>query len=165
MAALLSFLLNPRVPLWQYCMAALPIALVPTAALIAAAYGTLVFVGADVSSIESRAEAYTVGRLLGAVLFAPIAETLLLGMGLQILLTFTSRTVVVLTASAIAWGALHAVSAPFWFFGTVWSFFIYSAAYLGWQKRSLRQAFIAAAVPHALINLLATAHHVIANAA
>jgi hypothetical protein len=48
---------------------------------------------------------------------------------------------------------LHALLDPLWFFGTVWSFFVMSCAFLGWRKCSYRRAFIAASVPHVLINL------------
>jgi hypothetical protein len=50
-------------------------------------------------------------------------------------------------------GAAHGLVAVSWFFGTVCSFFAYSYAYLYWSGRSLRQAYVAACVPHMLINL------------
>lgn len=93
--------------------------------------------------------------ILGPVVFAPVVETLLLGLLLKGLLLLTARPVLTAALSALFWGALHGIVAPLWFFGTVWSFFIFACAYLGWHRQSRRKAFIAAAVPHSLINLIA----------
>lgn len=55
-------------------------------------------------------------------------------------------------ASALAWGGLHAWFHPLWFFGTVWSFYVFSLGYLAWRPVSYKHALGAAAVPHALVN-------------
>jgi hypothetical protein len=39
-----------------------------------------------------------------------------------------------------------------WFFGTAWSFYVFSRGYLAWQPVSYKHALGAAAVPHALVN-------------
>ena len=39
-----------------------------------------------------------------------------------------------------------------WFVGTAWSFFVFSCLYLTWRRVSFRHAYVAALVPHMLIN-------------
>jgi hypothetical protein len=86
------------------------------------------------------------------ILFAPVAETLLLALGLKALSAMTQRTSLIVTASAVAWGGLHAISGALRLFGPAWSFFVFSCAFLAWRKKSFGQAFLAATVPHALCN-------------
>lgn len=143
----------------------MPVALIPSFALLASTYGVLLVVGADIRTIAHPGRSVAFRELFGVVIFAPIAETFLLALGLQVLHRVNSRPLVAITASAVAWGLLHALVAPVWFFGTVWSFFVFSAAYFGWRPHSFRHAFVAAAVPHALLNFIAMALLGIVNAA
>jgi len=94
------------------------------------------------------------GSVFSAVVVAPVVETALLGLLVRGLLKLSSRPIFVATISALTWGALHGAFGLLWFFGTVWSFFVFSCAYIGWRERSSREAFIAAAAPHALVNLV-----------
>jgi hypothetical protein len=52
-------------------------------------------------------------------------------------------------------GGFHAAFGVIWFFGTVWSFLVFSCAYIGWRPVSFKEAFLAAWIPHVLINLTA----------
>ena len=70
----------------------------------------------------------------------------------MLLYRLTPRPGIVAGISAICWGLLHGLKAPLWFFGTAFSFFVFSCAYLWWRQVSFRHAFAAAALPHALIN-------------
>jgi hypothetical protein len=87
------------------------------------------------------------------VIFAPIVETFVLIGGIKLLEIISSRPVVLAMLSALVWGLLHGSFATLWFFGTVWSFFVFSSAYLAWRSRSFKAGFIAASMPHALVNL------------
>lgn len=149
-----SFLLRPTLPLWKFCLTAFPLALVPSLALQASAHLLLRAVGVDTSLIEAPSRSATAGEVLGAVAFAPVVETYLLAFVLLVLLKLGCGRPFAAIVSALLWGALHATLGPLWFFGTVWSFFVFSCAFLGWRERSFKQAFAAAAVPHALINLV-----------
>jgi hypothetical protein len=82
-----------------------------------------------------------------------VFETLLLAFVLNILSNWIKPKLPVAAISALLWGGLHGLYAPIWFFGTVWSFFVFSCAFLAWRERSFRAAFVAAALPHALVNL------------
>ena len=165
MATLLSFLLRPSLPLWKFCLAAFPLALFPSIALFASVYLLLSAVGVDTSGIQPPSQPATASELFGAVLFAPIVETYLLSLLLGALRRPGIHPLFGAVVSAVLWGALHASIAPLWFFGTVWSFFVFSCAFIGWRERSFKQAFAAAAVPHALINLSVMATLALENAA
>ena len=92
---------------------------------------------------------------LGVVFFAPLLETFLLS-GLLAFLSILKKPIPVIAAiSACIWGGLHGIAAPLWFFGTVIGFFVFSCAYLTWRPRSYWYGFAAAALPHAMQNLLA----------
>jgi hypothetical protein len=97
-------------------------------------------------------ESVTVWTALGAVVLAPLVETLALAALLHLLGLGFKPWPVVAAISAALWGVLHGVVAAGWFFGTVWSFFVFSAAYLAWRRNSFRDAFLAAALPHAFLN-------------
>lgn len=94
----------------------------------------------------------TVVEFVGLSLFAPVVETLLLAITLKLVLKITSRPGVASTIAAVVWGLLHGAVSAVWFFGTVWSFFVFAWSFQEWRKVSFRHAFVAAAVPHSLIN-------------
>ena len=87
------------------------------------------------------------------VIIAPTLETALLATGLWILRPFTAKPMRLAALSAALWGLLHGSVAPMWFFGTVWSFFVFSAAYISWRQESRAHAFLAAACIHGFVNL------------
>jgi|GEM_PF-608526 len=152
---LVARLLSPKVSLWRYSLEAWPIALIPSVLLFVLASGLLALAGVSLESIAPPAREVSVSTFLGAVIFAPIVETLVLIGGIKILGCISSRPVVVAMMSALVWGILHGIFGALWFFGAVWSFFVFSCAYLAWRDRSFKAGFIAASVPHALVNLTA----------
>ena len=87
------------------------------------------------------------------VIIAPLIETLILA-GFFLLIPRRLGLIKRAIISAIIWGILHALSAPVWFFGVVFSFFVYSCSYLVWRQKSFARGFVAAAVPHAVVNFL-----------
>lgn len=87
------------------------------------------------------------------VVLAPLLETLMLA-GLLALLPARCGLLGRAALSALLWGGLHASTAPFWFVGTVFPFFVFSCSYLVWRPVSFRSGFVAAALPHALQNLV-----------
>jgi membrane protease YdiL (CAAX protease family) len=151
----LALLLRPQAPLWRYCLTVFPIALLPSAALFFLASKALQVAGFDIDRLLPPSRSASAEEFLAAVAFAPIAETLLLALVLRLLRLFTGKEVFTAIVSALAWGCLHGAQGFLWFFGTVWSFFVLSCAFLAWRERSFWHAFVAAAVPHALINATA----------
>ena len=132
------------VGLLRYTLRAAAIGVLPSILLVVVVAGLASLVGIDVGRPpEIRLGA---GGLIAVVVLAPVLETLLLA-------ALALRSWLPIAAvSAIAWGLLHGLVAPLWFFGTVWSFFVFGAAYIAWRPRSIGRALVAAALPHAFIN-------------
>jgi len=138
-----------------HCLLAWPVALLPSVALLGLVYGLLQLLGIDSTTFEPPEHQFTLGQVLNTVVFAPLVETLLLGAGLWLLTRLSRRPLFVAAASSVLWGCLHGAFGLIWFFGTFWSFYIFSCSYLAWRPSSWWGAYAAAAVPHALINLTA----------
>lgn len=138
-----------------HCLLAWPVALLPSLALLGLAYGLLELLGIDSTTFEPPDRQVTPGQVFSAVVFAPLVETLLLGAGLWLLTRLSRRPLFVAGASSVLWGCLHGASGLIWFAGTFWSFYIFSCSYLAWRPSSWWRAYVAAAAPHALINLTA----------
>lgn len=136
-----------------YALRACFIALIPSMALGAAAFWMARLVGLD-PALPPEATGWT--GFVGAVFIAPALETLLLVAGIHLIARFMRQWAGIALVSAVAWGLLHGLVAPIWFFGTVWSFFVFSSAYLAWRPVSAKSAFLAAALPHALLNAILT---------
>lgn len=143
-------LLHRRHPFWLQCLAYFPIAALPSLALLALAEALFIAAGIDPTELRRASMAPTGAKFLSGVVLAPLVETLLLAAGLWLLQLGSKRPLFVAGTSALAWGALHGIPG---FFGAVWSFFVFSCAYLAWREESFAKGFLAAAVPHALVNL------------
>ena len=154
MISLKNFLFAPRLPLWKYCLMAAPLCLIPSFALISVAEFCVTAFGFNVESLLPRYSGISFVDVLGTVFFAPTVETLLLSVGVNNLLKTQLKPLQIATISAIIWGCFHAIFGPLKFFGTVWSFFVLTCSYMAWMKVSPRCAFLAAAVPHSLVNAL-----------
>ncbi len=161
--SLRKFLFEPSSPLWKYVLLAFPLALAGSCALFAAALTLLHIAGINAQALMPPDQAATASEVFGAVVFAPIVETFLLAGAVKLLSVCTTRAAYIATWSAIGWGLLHSLFGALWFFGTAWSFFVFTCAYLAWRKVSFGHAFAAAAFPHALINATAMALVVIGS--
>ncbi|HKX91874.1 MAG TPA: CPBP family glutamic-type intramembrane protease [Sphingomicrobium sp.] len=84
--------------------------------------------------------------------FSPIAETLIMGGVLLILLRFLPPTWAVV-ASAVGWGVVHSLAAPVWGLIIWWPFLVFSTLFVAWRERSLTMAFVIPAIVHGLHNL------------
>ena len=144
----------PAMPLWRYVLLSAPLALIPSIVLYQSVEWILIFFGVDVASMRPSGTIATPGAYFGVIVFSPIAETFILAYMLTVLSSSSLRRIWVVVIAAISWGCLHAIFGRLWFFGTVWSFFVFSCAYLVWRQVSFRKAFLAAALPHVLINSL-----------
>jgi len=136
----------------DYCLIAWPLALVPSILLSALAYATLSGAGADMAAVRKPMRDIAQRNVWIALLVAPLLETLVLALGLKLIGLVTKHREAIAVTSALAWGVFHASFYPIWFFGTVWSFYVFSRGYLAWQPVSVKHALGAAAVPHALVN-------------
>jgi hypothetical protein len=153
MDSLRLFLFEPRMPLWRWCLIAWPLAMLPSLLLVMLLHTALGWWGVDAEALSPPVFAATWRTLVLVVVVAPLLETLLLAAGVWVLRRLLRSRALVVLLSALAWGLLHGVQSPLWFFGTAWSFYVFSAGYVAWRRVSYGHAFAAAAVPHALINL------------
>ena len=153
--ALQRFLFHPGGPLWRYCLLAAPLAIIPSIISTAIICALLETLGVNTSALLPLGPEHTFKGFFGVVVGAPVIETFLLAWTISILSSFNKGRIFVAAGAAILWGALHALGGVLWFFGTAWSFFVFSAAYLAWRQTSFKHAYMAAAITHALVNLTA----------
>jgi hypothetical protein len=91
--------------------------------------------------------------ILALVAFAPIVETLIMGVVLLVLLWVVPPPVAIL-ASAAGWGIAHSLVAPVWGLVIWWPFLVFSTLFVAWRSRSLTLAFLIPMCVHALQNLV-----------
>ena len=70
------------------------------------------------------------------VVFAPVAETLIMGGVLLVLLRLFSPAAAVLLSS-LGWGIAHSMGAPTWGLVIWWPFLIFSTLFVTWRSRGL----------------------------
>jgi hypothetical protein len=146
-----------KVTLWMcgllagLCSAVMAIVLVETAEWV------FKRLGGDTSLVPTRTWGHSAVEVAAIVLVAPVVESFLLAGGIGLLGRFTTRVGLITLASAIGWGALHALGAPFAFFGTACAFAVFSWSYQAWRVHSFRLGVLAAAIPHVIHNALTMA--------
>jgi len=148
-----AFIVSPNPPLWRYSLYSFFIAIIPSIILLFLINWIFDIPNNSIvpTGFDGAGNSYlTIFRLIIAT---PLLETLILAGVLVFLSKGFSNIFYPALISAILWGLLHSLKAFPAFFGTAWSFFIFSYAFLVWRSVSFKKAFIASAVPHALINL------------
>jgi hypothetical protein len=148
-----KFLFSADRPLWQYCLSAVPLALIPSLAIGTTAEWFIGLMGIQLASNQPTHQG-TFQDVFVSAAIDPAIETVFLAFGVFVLSRLSDRTFFVAGASAFLWASLHGAFSVLWFFGVIWSFFVYSCAYLAWRERSFTHGYIAAAVPHGLVNLV-----------
>lgn len=150
MLDLLRSLYQPRADrFWRYVFAATFIALAGSLLLVSAAFWLR---GGMPDGSEGPTVTASWLHFVGVVVFSPLVETWLLVHLLRWVQRFGTGPGIAALVGALTWGGLHGLLFPMWFFGTVWSFFVFSSAVLAWQQTSAKHAFWAAALPHVIIN-------------
>ena len=91
-------------------------------------------------------------EFMGSVLFAPLTETLLLGVAVYFVRKLLKSPMAVCLVIAVMAGLLHAATRPLWFFSSAAGFFVLTFMYVTWHERSYAAAFWAACLPHMLNN-------------
>src|SRR6478736_760596 len=90
---------------------------------------------------------------VGAILAAPLTETLAMRYAFLFLRKFTRRHVVLAAVSAVLWIPLHTMYAG-WGFHAAWPFFVLGLCYLSLEPLSLWRAIWVTALIHAACNAL-----------
>ena len=152
MQKICNFLFDTGKPLWRFCLLAFPLAFIPSIGLVAGVNWLFDVLGVHFNGVPPH-YAGTAYDFLIVGLLGPALETCLLAFVIYVLSEFFERKLVIACISAFLWACLHGASAALWFFGVIWSFFVFSCAYIVWRKQSFWYGFIAAAVPHALNNI------------
>jgi hypothetical protein len=155
MAKIYSFLLSNKTTLPKYISYALLIELLPALFLIVIFFGCIELFDLKYAPLTNYD--FSWGTFWKIVVIAPIIETYLLIFTLFVLRNWRFKTEGLKLAiiAGILWGLLHGVQSWPWFFAPAWSFFIYSTAYETWRLTTFKKAYFAAAIPHALNNLVA----------
>ena len=86
------------------------------------------------------------------VVFAPVLETLIMGVVLLVLERIAGFVPAVLLSS-LGWGIAHSLQAPAWGLVIWWPFLIFSIVFLTWKQRSLAAAFGLPMLVHGFQNL------------
>ena len=155
--AIRGFLFAPTLSLWKYVLLAFPLALVVSVALFVSVLTALLAAGVNVQLLMPPTKGASMIDIIGTVVIAPTVETLLLIGGVRLLSSFLTQPGIIAASSAVTWGLFHGLFGLLWFFGTAWSFFVFTCGYLAWRRVSFGHAFAAAALPHVLINALVMA--------
>jgi hypothetical protein len=144
----------------RYVLRAWPLAMVPTFAIALVLSSLSRLAGLDHLFDESQWKALVELSkpmlLFQIVVFAPLAETLLMAPLLALLMRlFHGRRTYAALASAAVWAGLHSLSAIVWGLCIFWTFLVFSSAWLAWRPRSFKHAYFVTAGIHALNNSVA----------
>lgn len=138
----------------QDILFSIPLIFFPSTVLYVGAFYFAKLVG--LQTLQDHAQKIEVGPfdIVGFLLLAPLAETILLALLLNVLYKYQFSTT---TASFIAgsiFAFAHALLSPLRFFGTIWSFFVFSKLYYAWCNKNKKKGAYAAFFPHVGINLV-----------
>jgi hypothetical protein len=85
-------------------------------------------------------------------IMGPIVETAILSALLLVLFKSKLTLFQCCIISALFFGGVHGILAPIKFFTASWTFFIFSISFCLWKKFGYRKSFLAAALPHVILN-------------
>ena len=129
---------------------------------VAIVFGVAALMGISLEAYLPDIKIDSIFMLIIVVIVAPLIETLILAVFFMLIprrLGLVKRAII----SAILWGILHALSAPLWFIGVIFSFFVFSCGYLVWRQKSFACAFVAALLPHVFVNFVACMPSAVSN--
>lgn len=133
-----------------------PLLTLPLAWLLS--IGGSLLLGVAIAFIAPDAEAPDLGGapaifvLIGVAILSPLAESLIMG-GFIDLLMKRLRAWQAVLVSAATWGVLHSLMTPTWGLAIWWPFLIFSTIFVTWRPRGFWVAVLMAAIVHGLQNL------------
>lgn len=95
------------------------------------------------------------GQFLAICIVGPVVETAILSVLLLILFKSKLTPHQCCIVSALFWGSLHGILAPIKFLTASWTFFVFSVSFWLWKKFGYKKSFLAAALPHIILNSVA----------
>ena len=93
------------------------------------------------------------GTVALLVIFAPLVETMIMAVVLEVMLRLRAPPVAAILLSSLGWGIAHSLAAPAWGLVIWWPFLIFSTLYVTWSRRSIWAGVGIAFAVHALQNL------------
>lgn len=152
--ALHRLLTDQQSGLLAYCTQAWLMVQIPVLVITSAVYIAVEYFGVSKDGrFRNVADAApTFGGAFASIALAPILETALLILLISFIRRYASKRLTIAACGGLVWGCIHGFAAIFWFPGAAWAFFLFSYAYLVRRNVSALQGWIAAAVPHALMN-------------
>jgi hypothetical protein len=139
--------------LLRYCIRIWLLVQIPVFIYLSAVYVSIAYFGVSKDILRNTAAfELTVREAALKIAIGPFAETAILVILIAILRHCRISNLRIATCSGIAWGCAHGVVAVVWLPGTAWAFYMFTQAYLVRQKVSEVQGWIAAGVPHSLLN-------------
>lgn len=142
-------------PVVRYVWRAWLLSIVPTGVIGLLTY-LLLGDPPNASALDLDPELLSQPLLTGALwVLAPWIETLMMWPILFVL----KRVVLgglfwVAVDSGLIWGCLHALDGTMWGTGQAWGFFVFSACFLEWEKKSKASAIIMTATLHSCHNMI-----------
>ena len=132
--------MEPRGPLLEYCLLAWHLALIPVDPPGRASRTRCSSVVAPTSAAIRKPARDLAQTQLVAVRCSshPIIETLVLALGIRLISLLTKHREAIAITSALRLGCVARVFLPIWFFGTAWSFYVFSRRLLAWQLRFIQ---------------------------
>lgn len=95
----------------------------------------------------------SINNILGAIFFAPLLETFIIGFNVFWLSKITTKKQVIAIASAALFALLHMRTGYlFRFFLVLWPSYILSISYIAWRDSSFLKAYSASFLTHVLSN-------------
>ncbi len=101
---------------------------------------------------ENSDASFTAADTFGYIVFAPVVETYMIVCLVWVLAKLNLSHIAICVSSALVWAGLHGLLNPLSSIGTIFSFFIFTHSYLVWKKHSFKRAYLAAALPHVMVN-------------
>lgn len=151
----IAFVFSRNCPLWLYCLLAGATAFGGSYLLSESVGALLGAFNIDTAALSPAAFRKDAMGYLLVVLASPLLESLLLAGTLKLTTYLTDKPLRQASMAAVVWALLHALAAPMWFFGVLFSFFIFALGFVIWRPVSWWAAYAAAAIPHMLVNLVA----------
>jgi len=144
MAKIVRTLLDTNVPTLNYVFRAFAIGFFPAMVIAIVLFISL----SSVINFPQVSEQDEVVTYIYALFVAPWLETLMMWPILSLLRWINKNIFWVAIASAIIWGAIHAMGNIAQGLTVIWVFFVFSMSFLAWREKSLGRAILVTSLIH-----------------
>jgi hypothetical protein len=125
-----------------YVLKVWPVHTIPSFLIAIVSYYVAWLAGYELSGPKLFKESTSLAaRLYRLGIFAPLVETMLMGLIFWVLKWFIHKKLALVLSSALIWASLHSLAHPTWGPGVFWGFIVLSSAFLAWSEKSPKLAF------------------------